>query len=390
MIKQIPHTFVLVISITLFAVSLPRPGFSQAGAMFPHDDGDPPSLMQLPSSGSSSPDATSPETSVSSPSPVPIAPQINQPGLLGNLPSDSPPAPMPSGTTAGDTSSLEVMPQTTTPAPVATFTRDEEVIQWELELAERGFEITKTAGNFSKLIAAKEKLTGYACLRNLPQTLINNPSLNSETCAAQIKGLLALHTKNPIALCARDGIDSPTCLASDKETLLRTKSYSDESSGSALDTKLLDEAKKNKVAELQTKLNEIIIQPSGADDPDGKLKNKKALGALTALLNVTCTPELISFYGPNFSSPTSKNLPKPNEVVRTRLMPAQCADYIARAQQYDPNFAPAMCYQHGRYSPKCIVAIRTARNTAVPVPPDKKLPPRNTGSSKANDGLDSF
>ena len=47
--------------------------------------------------------------------------------------------------------------------------------------------------------------------------------------------------------------------------------------------------------------------------------------------------------------------------VRTRFVSERCGGLIDAGRKFDPVFALPMCYRHGFYSPRCIIARRAER-----------------------------
>lgn len=97
-----------------------------------------------------------------------------------------------------------------------------ELAQWEADIAENSYSIHKTDRNLSSLLGAYEKILQLTCMPELLKTLQYSGAPKDPTCLKYLDATLKIDRENPIAVCARDGIDSKSCedafLAQETET----------------------------------------------------------------------------------------------------------------------------------------------------------------------------
>lgn len=86
-----------------------------------------------------------------------------------------------------------------------------ELAQWESDIAANSYAIRKSDKNLSSLVSAYEKVITHACMPNALQTLQHAGSPKDPVCLETIDRLLKVDAENPMAICARDGIDSKSC-----------------------------------------------------------------------------------------------------------------------------------------------------------------------------------
>lgn len=119
-----------------------------------------------------------------------------------------------------------------TPAPAApaglksgSLGTPQEIAEWQLDIAQSSYEVTKTDRNLTSVITALERLIGLYCMPNLSKTLQHNGFPSDPQCIKYMDAAFALDAENPVATCARDGIDSRSC--SEAYAAQETNTYSE-------------------------------------------------------------------------------------------------------------------------------------------------------------------
>jgi hypothetical protein len=84
---------------------------------------------------------------------------------------------------------------------------------WEMEvqMAENVFRKRKTRSTKSKLLEAYEKAINNTCLKDVVKNL-SYESSQDPTCLSYVTKMMEHYPAHPAALCAKDGIDSVTCI----------------------------------------------------------------------------------------------------------------------------------------------------------------------------------
>jgi len=111
-------------------------------------------------------------------------------------------------TTMAAPSSAETKPETKLP-PV--FEGKDDFISLNAAMAAAHFEIRPSLQNRSDLVYALSKLVAYRCMSSLHRTLVYSSSPQDKDCQDAISYTLSIDPSNPEAICAKDGIDSPSC-----------------------------------------------------------------------------------------------------------------------------------------------------------------------------------
>ncbi len=86
-----------------------------------------------------------------------------------------------------------------------------ELLQWEASLAENGYNNQKSDKRLTNLIGVYERIIALACMPQLQKTLYYKGSPTDPTCLKYLDETFKIDPENPMALCARDGIDSKSC-----------------------------------------------------------------------------------------------------------------------------------------------------------------------------------
>lgn len=86
-----------------------------------------------------------------------------------------------------------------------------ELAQWQLDIAESSYALSKTDRNLTSLLSAYERLMALYCMPNLSQTLQYKGFPTDPLCLKYLDAAFALDAENPFSTCSRDGIDSRSC-----------------------------------------------------------------------------------------------------------------------------------------------------------------------------------
>lgn len=316
-------------------------------------------------------------------------------------------------------------------APPAETKKQEPVIKddfliWELELAENSYKINKSIENKTRLLSAYEKVTVARCMPELLTTLAYTPDPQDTICLDFIGKALTIDPANPIALCAREGIDHVVCKAAFKKQ--KTGRYDTQleirqgtaSLDDLLKSKKDEDLQRKKLSETEARFYAARSDHSSKATPESL---KKLHEAVNQLLTLTCrdsrirltepSPEelrareqaaAVAAPGQNPESSMFVNLATPTpadpfaEVFRSRRpeddiklpesdrtweISRKCDETLKRVKDMRPPPAYVPCAAQGFYSPECISALRLEKKSA---PAQQK----GRQESKSGSGIESF
>jgi hypothetical protein len=285
-------------------------------------------------------------------------------------------------------------------------------------LASTTFETSRSKENHFERVAALERLTQVACMPSLGRTLSYREPSADPLCLAAIKRLLAINPGSTTALCARDGIDSPSCYAADADTTFEVpltsideevdnrgvkaniRDVKDQLSKSMTqmrnDSALATEEKKAQLRDETVKLAKNLLSIACAtrkigvrerptvtgqdfgrqEDPYGindflkeRELNRNSDDAVMQNPEELTPPEPEVFVRPEpnrqvVPDPTSRT--KEQETYKplglVNLVSSECQSAIDTARSVDPTIALIPCAERGFYSPRCIQSLRAARD----------------------------
>lgn len=312
-------------------------------------------------------------------------------------------------------------------------------------LASTSFETSPSRENHLGRVAALERLTQAACLPPIPRSVpsreptsaamgtfleslkprsLSNRDPSSEPlCLAAINRLLSINPGSTSAICARDGIESPSCYAADADTSFEVDSSSLEKA------ELVDQTTKATIRSIEQQLSKnratIRAEYSLASEEKKAALKGEATELAKKLLSVACATRQISVRerpsveSKDFSERSDpfgisdflkeqeqqveKNVPtEPNDAYpsaeqevfeRTRpgqpalpssarkkqdkreqlpekplglvtIISPECQSAIETARSTDPTIPLLPCAERGFYSPRCIRSLRAARDAA--------------------------
>jgi hypothetical protein len=297
-----------------------------------------------------------------------------------------------------------------------------EILELQSMLAESEFLRDKTIEARSDLVNIYEQMVGPTCMPDLLSELSFSGMRGNRKCGELLDKLLELDQMNPMALCARDGIDSRSCRNAFAKTQFDT--YSPEAmtttgtgqNGLDLEAKLASSRNAPMIEKLEGILYNINFMSNGKFSDEQKQKVRQTYAKL---LTLTCFfPKLrleplaggtgaapsapdkgllgeeSGFENPGILGETHGDAPNerfqagPNLFKRTRLLAGKCAHYINESLVLFPDFSPATCQKWGYYSPLCVDAKRRDRSKKRAEAP--KAPSAPEGNKNTNNGFVQF
>ncbi|MBN8549541.1 MAG: hypothetical protein J0M12_09520 [Deltaproteobacteria bacterium] len=203
------------------------------------------------------------------------------------------------------TAAASVAPTRTTrkPGPLGS---PKEIAQWQLDIAKSSYELRASERNITSVITAYERLIQFTCMPDLSTSLQHPGSPRDPECLKYLEATLALDGENPVATCARDGIDSRAC--SDAFAAQQTLPYSplyplwppEEGGATDLDIVLASHGSdEEQIAKLNAEVNSL--ESRGAFNP--KLREEvaprltEATSQLTELTCKTVKPKIEYLFG---------------------------------------------------------------------------------------------
>lgn len=292
-----------------------------------------------------------------------------------------------------------------------------EVVQWELEMAENGYNLNKNVKNKSRLLKVYEQVVSLRCMTKLHEDLSYIRDPTDKICLEYIEKTLSIDSANPIAICGRDGIDSQTCKdASDGQNLQTYDSKFEERTGIAsLDevianrreapalaaetNKLLKDVDKLRSTSLRTKksldtskiysnlVKILTLNCKGSrirlDEKDQDLKLQRTVATATPQIAASDNQSLITEsdrlqvpkpkessvprdpYLGIFSGTEPKNPPTLSQSKRIYEISQQCNQYINMTRELSPKMALPICYRYGFYTYTCINAKRKEQREGI-------------------------
>lgn len=299
----------------------------------------------------------------------------------------------------------EVLPASDPALPPPS--RGEEPLRWEAELAENSFSLVKNNANLNRILTAYEKLVEHRCFVGLIVKLAYEGNPQDVACLRFVERLLQLHPRNSIGTCARDGIDSSTCIETDSSvTYEQKKTDGGGELGQLLDNKLekarddeslskydseisqlvqsmasfpvteSDREFQKKAEQRIIELRRVILRHACRDVQmdigSGDALKKKAARSdlkdleelLTTKTKATPTPKPVPVEKAGleaFQKTGPTPTPTPLAATRVRRLSGKCISNAEQVLRYEKDSASALCGLYGSTSPRCIRALRRER-----------------------------
>ena len=374
--------------------------------------------------------ASSVSSSLSNVEPSPSSIALEEPGTGASVSS----SPSPNGPSSSEASSTPSSPRPSKPM---------EMTALRLSMAESAFALDPSLENRANLILARERLVEDTCMPRLTQTLqhlgMNSlPEPQRAACRKELFGVFALDGASPVGFCARDGIDSPNCLAAYKNQVSGSYGggYQAPSSPEPLRPGQKPTAQ-DTVALLYQEVRQRISVLQDHESIDARLAIRNIFARLLTLncavvrLSLQELPPQDSLAVANRDSvlgqPLDPNVPieryvdvlvqgarakatptgsasketeeTPKEgppFFRNRLTSDACQFYAQEGLRFEPGLASALCHREGFSSPACISALRKEKaDTLATIQKERQskgLPPivPNTSRSSKAPGFSTF
>jgi len=166
------------------------------------------------------------------------------------------------------------------------------VLELKIQMAEGSLKLNPSERNLTSLISSLEESLNTSCLKSLPVTLKYEGPPTNPNCIARMERLLEINPDNPAAICLRDGIAAPSCLAAYRDQKL-VEFYD----SSSLLEDLPDPSLKVGLSAVETQrlkvlsemLENINRQFQNAESSEDKNKSMDdAVGVYDQLLSLSC------------------------------------------------------------------------------------------------------
>ncbi len=287
----------------------------------------------------------------------------------------------------------------TVAAPAATITprpKSVQIVEWELQMAESNFALNSSNGNRSRLLMALERFVVSICMPTLAKQIIHKSIPDTDECKRTLAELLSLDTENPVAVCARDGIDSKSCASASRSQAVEAytlSSYRDSFSGNPetaemdLAFKLADEKNVEQIKKVQIELGALGTAGLAGGVPPtlSPLDISKQRNLFRQYLLLSCNTWRVAFvrrkldaYVENRNKgtkgidqlkaeidklsgealPTASPTPLNGEFTRVRYISQRCDSAIARVIRERPEMSLPSCLKYGPYSTECVKSRR--------------------------------
>ena len=293
----------------------------------------------------------------------------------------------------------------------------------KVEMAESRLKLSPSPQALNDVIIALEELLNSKCMTKLPQTLTYPGNPSDPVCIARMQRILELNPGNPVGLCVRDGITAQSCV--DAYQNQQVSVFYPSSSIEGLDPALkvgLSAADTARITGFETSLAEINQRyQSAVADADKKKCLDDATLVYEQALSVACRVTSVKLTPKNSTEPSKEDLeitqtrerllqvppairgdyqreltqkvmkelesttvsterravlqmllqvidapdaPVPQqatETIRTRIVLANCNEFMELAKKATPDLPNPICYREGWYSPQCIQALKRWR-----------------------------
>lgn len=288
-------------------------------------------------------------------------------------------------------------------------------------VAEAQYRLKKTGATISELVAVLEAEIAKKCFQGMHKNLayLGNPT--DPECTAKIERLLSVENENPVATCAKEGIDSPRCLELYKTQDILVYDSSQDASKALIDPVMRIGYSAKEVASLEELRNKISSLHKEAQTAQNSEIIPQFLKTFDMMLKIACRPvsERLLEKEMNFSPDSDpemqqirdkllaippslrsdyqqemlreyekkgkesagqpdtlkrieqilqiiQNPQKPleksiGELKRTRFITPECYKTLQMVAEFDSRLPWPVCYYSGWYTPACVEALRKWR-----------------------------
>ncbi len=318
-------------------------------------------------------------------------------------------------------SSVSDDPAAGSETPVASLTPSRgnkiEMALLAVEMAESSYKIHRDVKSKASLLSSYERIIPLICMPEIFRTLDYQGNPSDQECIDFLTKMFTLQPQNPVAVCAKEGVESPDCGDAYVGQEIKILSESGTSGGrggsnvdALLDAELYDSKTSPKVEALERQASDLKDAYEQAKSPQNR---EKLVATYNALARLACDQTKTVFeagpsqkdaqeiergkklnkkvedimFGGRRTEPTptplvtaapsdgplgslvEKHTPTPaaDDVLLRRVvyMSAACARTIELVKQFNPRMAIVVCNQEGFYSPGCIQALRRDREEAA-------------------------
>lgn len=272
--------------------------------------------------------------------------------------------------------------ESATPLPSQTPATRPTRLQLQLEVAETAYLLKKDDQTLGQLVGILEQAVAAYCMPELRTgTVLPSRPLEGR-CLATVQRIIEVDPSNAAAICARDGIDSTTCV--DAYGGQRIQAYQPTSEQSANNGSLGYGVQRARVAPAVQALEGELYMANRAREinrtPDTE---KKVRDVLDRLIPAAC-----------FYSSVMYRSQEQGPRERVRLLPDECIRSTDEALRAFPGHARAVCAREGYYTPACTRARRQevrASAVASASPRQSRAPaPPSSGPQRGGAELDTF
>lgn len=268
----------------------------------------------------------------------------------------------------------EIVKSTVSPAPTKAGPRDkpQELLELAVQLAENNFHLRASPFSRAALVMALEKLLDHQCFKKLHVTLGYDKPPTDTACRETIERILSIDSGNPVAVCARDGIDSKLCISSyaaQKIAIFDPAKDPPQGELPDLEVKLSETRYQDKLRQIENDLVRYISEYRKTKKYEFL---KGALALLDQALQLSCKvvrisledsnanplPTIAAAPSPSAASEAGTAVPKLTNYSRVRYITRSCAKFINETLRLEKNYPTAVCYRDGQTSPACIGAKR--------------------------------
>jgi hypothetical protein len=299
------------------------------------------------------------------------------------------------------------------------------ITELKLEMAENRFKFFPTLPNALDVVVALEGFLNGSCFSGLQKTLGYQGPPEPPQCIRAIQRLLELNPNNPVAVCARDGITNPSCVQGyqDQQVEVYHSGSSDDAGIDPIIKAGLGARELTRIEQYSLTLRDVDGKYQNTEDlEEKKLLMEDAERLYTEATAAACRIFTVRFIerrdrakpqedpairealeklakippklreehrekmigdaeerlakAKNSSSEQEriqqllKALKEPAQRIfvtaethnRVRLITRQCDELTKLYLKTFPSAAPPVCHREGWYTPRCILALRAARD----------------------------
>lgn len=192
----------------------------------------------------------------------------------------------------------------------------------------------KGLDNFSEVLTAYTDLVERACMSSLQSTLEHNGQDKSKACQEALNQFGAIAPEAPSLVCARDGIDSPTCSEAHRALEIETAMPSSATQTSESD-KLFGESSADTEERLRQKAKKLL----DFEDPEGlhTLPEKEREEKLTSVHKILVRLLEIGCKGTVYG--VAKKKPKPKEKEKFDFLRREKIEASVQSQPAKTSYA---------------------------------------------------